>query len=357
MELQLRHWLIALLLAGLLHAALALALVPKPTSPTPETVTILLGHGRGGDDRPEGGEGREAGAAGALSALAPETTVASAHPHPQETLAADAVTEVLEADSIPTPPETNAPLTPAASESLSARQPSVFQTPKQKTRPQVQPASAPLTTAAEPTPTPEPVRQKQADPRPKPESTTQHASQPAPEPRPRSKTATSADARTPAARARTTPDDRPRAGRDARASASTPASGEARGQGRQAAAGRGSGAGLGKQGTGRGRGQGAGTGAGGARNYYGQLAAWLNRHKRYPSRARRMRQQGTVQVRFTIDRNGRVVSHQVIASSGHPLLDQEAAAMLERASPMPRMPPTLAHQRLTITLPIAFNLR
>jgi protein TonB len=70
-----------------------------------------------------------------------------------------------------------------------------------------------------------------------------------------------------------------------------------------------------------------------------------------------MRQQGTVKVRFTIDQNGRVISHQIVTTSGHPLLDQEAAAMLNRASPMPKIPRSLGHSRLTITLPIAFNLR
>lgn len=70
-----------------------------------------------------------------------------------------------------------------------------------------------------------------------------------------------------------------------------------------------------------------------------------------------MRQQGTVKVRFTIDRNGRLLSHQILSSSGHGLLDREISAMLQRASPMPGIPATMNRSQLTVTLPINFNLR
>ena len=70
-----------------------------------------------------------------------------------------------------------------------------------------------------------------------------------------------------------------------------------------------------------------------------------------------MRQQGTVRVRFTIDRKGRLVSHQILSSSGYGLLDREISAMLKRASPMPSIPATMNRSQLTVTLPIVFNLR
>lgn len=124
----------------------------------------------------------------------------------------------------------------------------------------------------------------------------------------------------------------------------------------------GSGQGRGKHGSGRAAGgsssgQGAGLGAKGTANYYGKLAVWLNRHKRYPSRARRLRQEGTVKVSFTINRSGRVLSHRIVSSSGHALLDQEVEAMLKRASPLPSFPPGMSQSQLTITVPIRFSLR
>lgn len=118
--------------------------------------------------------------------------------------------------------------------------------------------------------------------------------------------------------------------------------------------GRGSGS---DRGSSSGSGSGRGSGSASAANYYGRLASWLNRHKRYPAQARRQRAQGTVKVRFTIDRNGRLLSHQMVSSSGHRLLDQEAEAMLKRASPMPTIPAALNRSRLTVTLPVNFKLR
>ncbi|NCC36784.1 MAG: energy transducer TonB, partial [Chloroflexia bacterium] len=78
--------------------------------------------------------------------------------------------------------------------------------------------------------------------------------------------------------------------------------------------------GSGKGSSGKGS-SGKGTGAASARGYHGTLAAWLARHKRYPEQARRRQQQGTVRVTFTIDRQGRLLSHRIASSSGHPLLD------------------------------------
>jgi protein TonB len=70
-----------------------------------------------------------------------------------------------------------------------------------------------------------------------------------------------------------------------------------------------------------------------------------------------MRQQGTVRVSFTIDRNGRVLSHRIVASSGHTALDREVSAMLRRASPFPRIPSGFGQSRLSVTVPIRFALR
>lgn len=102
-------------------------------------------------------------------------------------------------------------------------------------------------------------------------------------------------------------------------------------------------------------GAGGGKAGGGAAGYSQRLAAWLNRHKRYPEPARRLRQQGMVRVSFTLDRNGRVIGQRIVASSGHRALDEEVLAMLRRASPMPKPPP--GQDRFTVTVPISFSLR
>ncbi len=91
--------------------------------------------------------------------------------------------------------------------------------------------------------------------------------------------------------------------------------------------------------------------------YYAELAAWLERHKRYPPQARKMRQEGIVRVRFVIDRNGKVISHRIESSSGHTALDLAASELLRRASPMPAIPASMGQSRLEIVVPIAYRLR
>jgi protein TonB len=83
----------------------------------------------------------------------------------------------------------------------------------------------------------------------------------------------------------------------------------------------------------------------------------LGRHKRYPPAARSLRQQGSVSVAFTMDRLGNVVAARVLTSSGSTLLDEEATAVLKRASPLPAPPPSIGGATFELVLPIQFRIR
>ena len=84
----------------------------------------------------------------------------------------------------------------------------------------------------------------------------------------------------------------------------------------------------------------------------------LDRHKRYPPEARSRRQQGVPHLRITIDAAGRVLGAAIVRSSGFPLLDQAAIEMANRASPLPAPPASIAaQQRITLTVPVNFNIR
>ncbi|GLQ81710.1 protein TonB [Mesorhizobium huakuii] len=86
-----------------------------------------------------------------------------------------------------------------------------------------------------------------------------------------------------------------------------------------------------------------------------RLAAWINRHKRYPSAAKSRGAQGNVNVAFTVDVSGRVLSARVVRSSGDPDLDRAALAVLQGAT-VPAPPPELG-SRVSRTAPFLFNLR
>jgi protein TonB len=88
--------------------------------------------------------------------------------------------------------------------------------------------------------------------------------------------------------------------------------------------------------------------------YLARLRAWLEQHKRYPRRARLAREEGTVTLVFVMDRAGSVLESRVASSSGHEALDDEAAAMLGRAEPLPPLPEEVPDERLTVTLPVEF---
>lgn len=88
-----------------------------------------------------------------------------------------------------------------------------------------------------------------------------------------------------------------------------------------------------------------------------RVLSWLNRHKRYPASARSRRQEGLVQVAFTVDKGGRVTSSRVSRSSGIPALDQAALEMVRKASPVPAPPPEIAASALRLAVPVDFSLR
>lgn len=92
-------------------------------------------------------------------------------------------------------------------------------------------------------------------------------------------------------------------------------------------------------------------------NWKGRLALHLQRHKRYPAAAQMRREQGTVQVQFTVDRNGRVVSSAVVQSSGHTTLDQETLALLRRAEPFPKPPADVPGNQFSFSVPVRYNAR
>jgi protein TonB len=93
-----------------------------------------------------------------------------------------------------------------------------------------------------------------------------------------------------------------------------------------------------------------------SRSYAAKVRSWLYAHKVYPRRARMRREEGMVQVRFVLDREGVLLEGAVVRRSGNVVLDDEAEAMLRRSSPYPRAPADLPGERIEFTAPIEFTL-
>lgn len=90
--------------------------------------------------------------------------------------------------------------------------------------------------------------------------------------------------------------------------------------------------------------------------YIRALMAALLQHRTYPAAARKEREQGVVHVRFSIDRDGQVLSSSVQRSAGAAVLDAAALDVLQRASPLPPIPASMGKDTLTITVPIEYAL-
>ena len=104
-------------------------------------------------------------------------------------------------------------------------------------------------------------------------------------------------------------------------------------------------------------GEASGSVPGARADYHARLRIWLEKHKRYPRRARLRREQGVVVLRFAVTRAGAVTDLDIEKSSGHPLLDGEARKMVRRAQPLPEMPPSMQESRTEVLVPIRFTLR
>jgi protein TonB len=88
-----------------------------------------------------------------------------------------------------------------------------------------------------------------------------------------------------------------------------------------------------------------------------QLLAHLARYKRFPLAAQRRGEQGVVMMRFTLDREGHLLSAIITQGSGYADLDAEAEAWIRRAEPMPPLPPELSQSGLELSVPLRFNLQ
>ncbi len=92
-------------------------------------------------------------------------------------------------------------------------------------------------------------------------------------------------------------------------------------------------------------------------NYYQLILKKLEQLKKYPSRARRRGEQGTVRLTFSLNQDGSLYSHEITKSSGSRALDREVEQLIVRASPFPPIPEIMGTGKLELSVPISFTLR
>jgi protein TonB len=85
-----------------------------------------------------------------------------------------------------------------------------------------------------------------------------------------------------------------------------------------------------------------------------QMVVQLTQLQRYPPAAMRKGTEGTAQVRFRVDRSGRILSAELAHSSGSPDLDIAAVESV-RGARLPPMPATMTGP-MDFVLPLTFRL-
>jgi protein TonB len=70
--------------------------------------------------------------------------------------------------------------------------------------------------------------------------------------------------------------------------------------------------------------------------YNALIVGHLDKYKRYPAAGHNA--VGKTTLRFTLDRDGKVINVEIARSSGNNVLDQEALAIVHRADPFPKFP-------------------
>ena len=113
------------------------------------------------------------------------------------------------------------------------------------------------------------------------------------------------------------------------------------------------GPGKGTQGLGKGA---FGNKAGPGDEYLDRLYKHLLRYKKYPPDALNAKQQGAVEIGFTIARDGTISDAHIEKGSGFPALDEATLTMVRRASPAPALPADFTGAEARVKFRIDYKL-
>lgn len=87
------------------------------------------------------------------------------------------------------------------------------------------------------------------------------------------------------------------------------------------------------------------------------LLGHLEKHKRYPRKSRRRRQEAVVYVRVEINRDGSLVSYRLERPGRYKLLNQESLDLIARAQPLPAPPQEVEGETVEFVVPVEFSLK
>ena len=90
--------------------------------------------------------------------------------------------------------------------------------------------------------------------------------------------------------------------------------------------------------------------------YLGRISAAVQQNMRLPGSARFLKDKRTVDVRFTVDRTGKLLALKIEKTSGRDLFDDEALEAFRRTA-LPAFPDELPSEQLQVVITLNFTLR
>lgn len=91
--------------------------------------------------------------------------------------------------------------------------------------------------------------------------------------------------------------------------------------------------------------------------YKSRLHQVIAQQKKYPARAKRKQEEGTVTVSFVIYANGSIQNLKIVRSSGSDSLDQAAINTVKQISNRLPFPAEINRKQWQLTLPLVYRLR
>jgi len=91
--------------------------------------------------------------------------------------------------------------------------------------------------------------------------------------------------------------------------------------------------------------------------YRTKLQAAIEAHKKYPRRARRLRQQGSVLVAFKVQKDGSIKNLEIASPSDSAILDKSAIDTVQKISGLFPLPEELNRTEWSFSIPINYFLR
>ncbi|GAA3871651.1 energy transducer TonB [Celeribacter arenosi] len=93
------------------------------------------------------------------------------------------------------------------------------------------------------------------------------------------------------------------------------------------------------------------------RDWQKSIVLLISGAKTYPAKARSDGIEGEVQIKFTLDRYGALLSTEVAQSSGSEILDRAAVQTVEKLEKMPTPPNYLNGDQFTLIIPLRYSFR